>query len=85
MQSPDEIEDMVTRLTSPKPSPESAIQDPSRRRTEIYLRDERLLQHIKLRDDTDFDLRSIEKLQTEEEERTTEEATQEKSKRADSR
>ena len=38
----------------------------------------RLLEHIKLRDDTDFNLRSIEKLQTEEEERTIEEATQEK-------
>ena len=41
MQPLEEIEDMVTRLTSPKPLPESAIQDPSRRRTEIYMRDER--------------------------------------------
>ena len=75
MQSPEEVEDMVNRLTSPKPSPESAIQEPSRRRTEVYMRDDRLEEHIKLREDTDFNLQTIEKLRVDEQERTTDEAT----------
>ena len=77
MQSPEEIDEIIGKLTSPKPSPASAIQDPSRRRTEIYLREERLEEHIKLRKDEDIELRSIEKLRREEEERTNEQ-TEEK-------
>ena len=78
MQSPEEVEDMVNRLTSPEPSPDFAIQEPSRRRTEVYMRDDRLEEHIKLREDTDFNLQTIEKLRVDEQERNTDEATKEK-------
>ena len=78
MQSPEEIEEVVGRLISTTPSPESAIQDPTRRRTEIYLREDQRLDHVKLRDDAGFDLRAIDKLRQEETQRTSETKTEDK-------
>ena len=61
MQSPEEINDMVERLTSPEASPE-LLKDPSRRRTEIYMGNGRQAEHFKLRGDAEDDLQSIEKI-----------------------
>ena len=66
---------MIEKQTATKPSPESAIQDPSRRRTEIYMRADRQTEHFKLRGDAEEDLHSIEKLH---EEQATETKTDEK-------
>ena len=67
---------MVDRHT--RPSPESAKQDPSRRRTEIYMRNEEMTEHIKLQEHADFELSFIDKLRREENERTTDEKTKDK-------
>ena len=61
MQSPEEIEDMVERLTSPAASQEF-VKDPSRRRTEIYMGNGQRQEHFKLRGDAEDDLQTIEKL-----------------------
>ena len=53
---------MIEKQTTIKPSPESSIQDPSRRRTEIYMRADQHSEHFKLRGDAEEDLQSIEKL-----------------------
>ena len=53
---------MIEKQTTTKPSPGSAIQDPSRRRTEIYMRADQHSEHFKLRGDAEEDLQSIEKL-----------------------
>ena len=68
---------MVDRLTSPNPSPEPAINDPSRRRTEIYMKAAEYEDHIKLRQTAELNLRSIEKRQAEED-KTNEAKTNEK-------
>ena len=77
MQSPEEIEEAVGRLISTTPSPESAIHDPTRRRTEIYERKDQRLEHLKLRDDAGFDLRAIDKIQ-EQQQRTSDTKTEDK-------
>ena len=52
-----------------RPSPESA-KDLTRRRTEIYMSNEDLTEHIKLRQHADHELNPIDKLRHESEERT---------------
>ena len=74
--SPEEIKELVDRHA--RPSPESAKQDPSRRRTEIYMRNEEMTEHIKLREHADFKLNLIDQLRREENERTTDEKTKDK-------
>ena len=49
---------MVQRFTSPT----TATQDPSRRRTEIYMRPDEQKEHFKLRADANEDLQAIDKL-----------------------
>ena len=78
MQSPDEIEARVEMLTSPEASPEQSISDPTRRRTEIYMQGDDLREHIKLQDDAGSNLRQIEKILHDKEERTNEAKTEEK-------
>jgi hypothetical protein len=78
MQSPDEIEARVEMLTSPEASPEQTVSDPTRRRTEIYMKSDDLREHIKLRDDADYDLRQTEKTRQDDKERTNEAKTAEK-------
>ena len=62
---------MVERHTMP--SPESAKQDPSRRRTEIYMQNEELTEHIKLREHADYEVNLVDKLLQETDERTRDE------------
>ena len=50
---------MVQRFTSPT----TTTQDPSRRRTEIYMRPDEQKEHFKLRADANEDLQAINKLQ----------------------
>ena len=50
---------MVQRFTSPT----TTTQDPSRRRTEIYMRPDEQKEHFKLRADANEDLQAISKLQ----------------------
>ena len=59
-------------------SPEPAMQDPSRRRTEIYIQGKDFRDHIKLRDNADDSLTLIEKLQREAYERTDNDKTEDK-------
>ena len=68
-----------------RPSPESAKQDPSRRRTEIYLRNEAMMEHIKLRENADYELNLIDKLRKDDNERTHDEKTNENVDDNDSR
>ena len=60
-----------------RPSPESA-KDPTRRRTEIYMRNEDLTEHIKLRQHADHELNLIDKLRQESEERSSDDTTERK-------
>ena len=59
-------------------SPEPAMQDPSWRRTEIYIQGKDFRDHIKLRDNADDSLTLIEKLQREAYERTDNDKTEDK-------
>ena len=56
----EEIKELVDGHT--RPPPESAKQDPSRRRTEIYMRNEKMTENMKLRQHADFELSLIDKL-----------------------
>ena len=77
MQSPEEIEAMADSITSPNPSPEPAINDPSRRWAEIYMKAAEYEDHIKLRKRADLNMCSIEKQQADEN-KTNEAQTNEK-------
>ena len=57
-------------------SPESAKQDLSQRRTEIYMRNEDLTEHMTLREHADHELNPIDKLRHESEERTSNDKTE---------
>ena len=59
-------------------SPEPTMQDPSRRRTEIYTQGKDFRDHIKLRDNADDSLTLIAKLQREAYERTDNDKTEDK-------
>ena len=61
-----------------KLSPEPAMQDPSRRRTEIYIHGKAFQDHIKLREHADDNLTLIEKLQRETYERTSDDKAEDK-------
>ena len=74
--SPEEINELVDRHT--RPSPESAKQDPSWRRTEIYMRNEEMTEHIKLQENTDFELNLIDKLRREDNQQTHDKKTKDK-------
>ena len=67
------VDELIQRL-----SPEPTMQDPSRRRTEIYIQGKDFQDHIKLRDHADNSPTLIEKLQREAYERTSNDEAEDK-------
>ena len=67
-----EVDELIERL-----SPNPTIQDPSRRRTEIYIREKDFEEHFKLRENVDDNLTTIEKLQRGRYEQTSDNTTKE--------
>ena len=65
-----EVDELIARL-----SPEPAMQDPSRRRSEIYIREKDFKEHIKLREHVDDNLTTIKKLQRGRYEQTSDDTT----------
>ena len=65
-----EVDELIAKL-----SPEPAVLDPSRRRTEIYMKADDYKEHLKLREDVNDDMQPEKKKHEEKEQRTNDEKT----------